>query len=172
MARKKPEDMVDFDDEIEIISKSQLKREATHLQNIGKELIEQKQSILDQLNLTSDLMEAIQEHKRLKQREAKRRHMQYIGKLMREVDAEAIEEALNKSKAGSDQQIKHLHLIERWRDKLIESDDYITDFLNEYEADRQQLRQLVRNARKDTEQEKNRGNAKKLFQWLKEVIPF
>jgi ribosome-associated protein len=172
MARKKPEDMPDFDDEIEIISKSQLKREALHLQEIGKQLVQQKQSILDKLNLPSELMTAIQEHKRLKQNEAKRRHMQFIGKIMRDVDAEAIEQALEKNRSGSDQQTKHLHMIERWRDKLIESDDQLTLFLNEFEADRQQLRQLVRNARKDHEQQKNRGHAKKLFQWLKETIPF
>ncbi|GAA3939105.1 ribosome biogenesis factor YjgA [Litoribacillus peritrichatus] len=171
MARKKRE--VFEDDEIEIISKSQLKREALELQEIGKQLIEQKKSVLDALNLTDDLHEAIVEHKRLKQNEAKRRHMQYIGKLMREVDAEAISAALEKNRAGSDQQIGHLHTVERWRDKLIENDQNITLFMDEYEnVDRQQLRQLVRNAKKDVEQDKNRGNTKKLFQWLKATIPF
>ena len=169
MARKKP---VEFDDEIDVISKSQLKREASQLQEIGKKLVELKQSILDELNLTTDLMEAIQEHKRLKQNEAKRRHMQYIGKLMREVDSEAISAALEKNRSGSDQQIGHLHTVERWRDRLIDNDQYITEFINEYNVDRQQLRQLVRNAKKDIEQEKNRGNTKKLFQWLKSAIPF
>ncbi|GLQ31306.1 ribosome biogenesis factor YjgA [Litoribrevibacter albus] len=172
MARKRPELNDDFEDEIEIISKSQLKREASFLQDLGKELVDQKQSLLDEMNLTPDLMEAIQEHKRLKQREAKRRHMQYIGKLMRDVDADAIQEALEKTKAGSDQQIRHLHQVERWRDRLIESDDAITQFFDEYEADVQQLRQLVRNARKDQKEQKNRGHAKKLFQWLKDAIPF
>jgi ribosome-associated protein len=172
MARKRPELEEEFDEDFEIISKSQLKREALMLQDIGKQLIEQKQSMLDKLNLTPDLMDAIQEHKRLKQREAKRRHMQYIGKLMRDVDAESIQQALEKNKAGSDQQISHLHSVERWRDRLIEQDDAITDFLNEFQADAQQLRQLVRNARKDQKEQKNRGHSKKLFQWLKDTIPF
>ncbi|MFC3150674.1 ribosome biogenesis factor YjgA [Litoribrevibacter euphylliae] len=172
MARKRPNETEEFEDDIELISKSELKREATRLQNIGKELIEQKQSILDQLELTPDLMTAIQEHKRLKQREAKRRHLQYIGKLMREVDADTIEQALEKQRAGSDQQIKHLHSVERWRDRLIESDDNLTLFINEYDTDIQQLRQLVRNARKDQKEQKNRGHSKKLFQWLKDAIPF
>ena len=171
MARKKPEDMVEFDDELEIISKSQLKREAKHLQEIGKQLIDLKLSTLEKMNLTPDLLTAIEEHKRLKQNEAKRRHMQFIGKLMREVDAEAIEQELEKNRSGSDQQNKHLHLIERWRERLLESDDQLTLFLDEYNVDRQQLRQLVRNARKDQEQQKNRGNSKKLFQWLKDIIP-
>jgi len=172
MARKRRNDIEEFEDDIELISKSELKREATRLQELGKELIEQKQSILDQLQLTPDLMSAIQEHKRLKQREAKRRHLQYIGKLMREVDADSIQEALEKTKAGSDQQIKHLHSIERWRDRLIENDENLTLFIDEYHADAQQLRQLVRNARKDQKEQKNRGHSKKLFQWLKEAIPF
>lgn len=172
MARKRPNDTEEFEDDIEIISKSQLKREASLLQDLGKELIEQKQSVLDQLELTPDLMTAIQEHKRLKQREAKRRHLQYIGKLMRDVDADAIQQALEKTKAGSDQQIKHLHSIERWRDRLIENDDNLTLFINEYDTDIQQLRQLVRNARKDQKEQKNRGHSKKLFQWLKDAIPF
>jgi ribosome-associated protein len=174
MARRNKQVLPEIEeDEIDIISKSQLKREATHLQELGKTLAELKADVLESMNITDDLLEAFAEHKRLTQREAKRRHLQYIGKLMREVDAEALEQELEKQTSGSDAQQKHLHLVERWRDQLIEEDAQLTRFMDEYDnADVQHARQLIRNARKDIKENKNRGHKKKLFQWLKETIPF
>ena len=81
--------------------------------------------------------------------------MQFIGKLMRPLDPEPIEDAINEQANGSAQLTLQLHLAEQWRDKLIESDDALGKWLTSYPAtDAQQLRALIRQARKDVVQEK------------------
>ncbi len=153
-------------------SKSRDKREAEHLQKIGQALIALPASQLANIPLPETLLAAIQLAHTLKSNEAKRRHLQYIGKLMREVDAEPIERELSNLKMAHARKTKEFHLVEEWRERLIkEGDSAVQIFIADYpQADRQQLRQLVRKAQHDRKAEKNTGAEKALFGWLRGVM--
>ncbi|UZE95212.1 ribosome biogenesis factor YjgA [Alkalimarinus alittae] len=168
--------MTDFElpeefDEENIISKTSIKREMHELQALGKRLTELKRNQLEKVPVSETLKKAIEESARITQREATRRHMQYIGKLMRGEDAEAIQNAVDLFDASSKAFAQALHSLERWRDRLIEgSNDCLTEYFEEHpNADIQHLRQLVRNAKKDVKNEKNTGAAKKLFKYLRMI---
>lgn len=151
-------------------SKTRVKREMEALQALGAKLIDLKRELLDKLPLGPALHNAILEAHRIKQREARRRHLQYIGRLMRDVDADAIQEAVDRQEAGTRAYIQHFHKLEQWRDRLLESDDQLEPFVEAYpDADRQHLRQLLRNARKEAEQNKPPASARKLFKYIREL---
>lgn len=159
-----------FNEEEEGKSKSQIKREMEALQKLGKKLLDQKPEFLDKLPLGDRLRAAIEESKRITQNEAKRRHLQFIGKLMRDVDAEVIQEHIERQEAGSRAHAQHFHTLENWRDQLIAHDDNLVPFLEQYaEADRQHIRQLVRNARKEAAQNKPPASSRKLFKYIREL---
>ncbi len=154
-------------------SKSQLKREMQALQDLGKRMLDLSDDQLSTLPISDRLKAAIVESRRIRQHEARRRHLQYIGKVLRqEDDPEAIERGLGAFDAGSAEHTRRHHLAERWRDRLIqEGNSAVAEFV-EYcpDADIQHLRNLARNARKDADQGKNTGHAKKLFRYLRECI--
>ncbi|MGB1950905.1 MAG: ribosome biogenesis factor YjgA [Marinobacter sp.] len=154
-------------------SKSQLKRESHALQDIGKRMLELSNDQLDTLTISDTLRAAIEESRRIRQNEAKRRHLQYIGKVIRqEDDPEGLRRAIDAFDAGSEEHTRRHHLAERWRDRMIsEGDPAVGEFLDYCPgADVQHLRNLARNARKDVEKQKNTGQAKKLFRYLRECI--
>lgn len=151
-------------------SKTQIKREAEALQKLGAKLIHQKQEFLDKLSLGDELRAALREMLRLKQNEAKRRHLQYIGKLMRDVDPEQIQQAIDTQEAGTQAYVQYFHNLERWRDRLLADDNQLNNFVTEYpDADRQHLRQMIRNTRKEVELNKPPATAKKLFKYIREL---
>ena len=163
------DDIEQHDDE-EFKSKTQLKREMEALQKLGAKLIDQKPDFLAKLDLSDELRAALKESHRIKQREAKRRHLQFIGKLMRDVDAEQIQHAIDRQEAGTQAYIQHFHKLERWRDLLIDDDKHINDFVADYpDADRQHLRQLLRNSRKEAQQNKPPASSRKLFKYIREL---
>ncbi len=153
-------------------SKSQIKREMEHLQALGQQLIKLNPEALEAIAIHDDLRAAIAEHRRLKSREALRRHLQYIGRLMRGENAAAIEKALEAAQSGSVEDKRRLHLTEQWRDRLLEQgDEALADFLGEYpDADRQHLRQLIRTAAQELARGKPPAAARKLFKYLREVL--
>ena len=117
------------------------------------------------------LKDAIELAQRL-QKEARRRQLQYIGKLLRSIDAEPIREALEKIENKHNQQQAMLHKLEILRDELIaKGDAALTDLLNEHpSADRQQLRNLIRAAQKEKEQNKPSKAYREIYQILKTLI--
>jgi ribosome-associated protein len=153
-------------------SKSVRKREVSALQEIGETLVNLPAPQLAKITLEPRLAEAIATARSLKSHEAKRRQLQYIGKLMRHVDIQPIQDALNKIMSKDQQGKAQFHQIERWRDKLISEGDKILDeFLQQYShADRQYLRQLVRRAQKDQADDKKTGASLELFRYLRELI--
>lgn len=153
-------------------SKSQQKRDAHRLQNLGIELLNLSPENLASIPLTSALEDAFTQVRSIKKREALRRHHQLIGKLMRSADAEAIVEALDKIKEVNDRINRMSHAMEQWRDNLIQGDQgYLEQFIQQYpNADRQQLRQLVRSTKKELSQKKPPANARKLFRFIREVM--
>lgn len=154
-------------------SKSQRKRDMLALQKIGETLVDLPAPQLAKVPLESPLKEAIDEARRIKDHEGKRRQLQYVGKLMRHVDVQPIQEALDKIQRKGQHSKAQFHQVERWRDKFIaeDGDVVLQEFLQKYpEVDMQHLRQLLRNAQKDVKTGKNTGADTFLFRYLREVI--
>lgn len=149
-------------------SKSQLKRDMLALQKLGEALIALPKAQLEKIALPEDLLEAIHFAHSLKSNSARRRHLQYVGKLMRRIDPAPIHTALARIKAENKKNIAQFHEVEKWRAQLIEEGDVALQKLLEThpQADRQQLRQLVRNAHQDRTKNKNTGADKELFKVL------
>ena len=136
-------------------SKTQLKAEADEKQALGEALLTLRADLMARLDLPEKLLDALAQARRITNFEGRRRQMQFIGKLMRPLDAEPIREAINEQLNGSADLTLALHLAEQWRDKLIASDDALGDWLTEYpDTDSQQLRALIRQVRKDAKPEK------------------
>ena len=152
-------------------SKSQLKRDSQALQDMGSQLVDMPEGKLQKFNLPENLRDAIYEARRLKSREAKRRHLQYIGKLMRTVDTDLIIHTLEKMDHQSQTYRQHFAQLEDWRDRLInQGAPVIEDFIQHYpQADRQQLRNLQRQANREKESNKPPAAARKLFAYLREI---
>lgn len=169
--------MSDFDqyhdeDDLEFEkSKSQVKREMEALQALGRKLTELKPAQLKKVPMSEDLTHAIKESYNIRQNEAKRRHLQFIGKLMRSEDAEAIQFAIDQFDSSSQRYAQELHQMESWRDRLISGgNDVLSSFISDNpDTDVQHLRALVRNAKKDHDQKKNTGAGKKLFQYIRTI---
>lgn len=153
-------------------SKSQRKRDMHALQDIGKQLTELKHSQLANIELPDELREAIIEMERIHKREAKRRQLQRIGRLMQLVDGDDIAAQLAALKTQGTLSIQRQHLIERWRDQLVQDQsDTIGRFITEYpEVDIQHLRQLTRQASKELAQAKGNSQARKLFRYIRDTL--
>lgn len=153
-------------------SKTKVKQQMHDLQDIGEELVALGKDQLAQLDLPETLRDAIHEMHRINKFGAQRRQMQYIGKLMREVETAPIVAKLDAWKGRSQQHTIHLHQLERWRDRLLENDGALTELLAAHpHTDAQHLRALIRNAQKEQEAGKPPRNYREIFQVLKEIIP-
>lgn len=152
-----------------IKSKSQAKREMTALQKLGERLVDMNDKQLATVPLEENLLKAIHEARKMPQREARRRHLQFIGKLMRHTDNEAIQTAVDKLQDKSDQYIHLQHKIERYRDLLIANDKQIFQSLITQcpGIDVQHLRHLIRGAQKELEENKAPASARKLFAFIR-----
>ena len=158
-------------------SKTQLKAEADEKQALGEALLTLRADLMARLDLPDKLRDAIADAKKITNFEGRRRQMQFIGKLMRPLDPDPIREAINEQLNGSAELTLQLHLAEQWRDKLVAEDEALGAWLTEYPAtDSQQLRALVRQARKDYKPE-NPGEAprhgkayREIFQLVKQLM--
>lgn len=175
MAKRKKKEAFDWEEEeqeeIIWVSKSEIKRDAEDLKQLGEKLVNLTKTNLTKVPLDENLLDAIELAQRL-QKEARRRQLQFIGKLLRGMDVEPIREALAKIENKHNQQQAMLHKIERVRDELIEKGDAaLTDLLNDYpNADRQQLRNLIRSAQKEREQNKPAKAYREIYQMLKALM--
>jgi ribosome-associated protein len=165
-----PENENEEDDEIIWVSKSEIKRDAEALKALGAELMELGKNALDKIPLDEDLRAAIELAQRIK-KEGRRRQLQLIGKMLRARDPEPIQTALDKLKNRHNQQVSLFHKLETLRDRLVEEgDDAVPDVLALYpDADRQQLRALVRNAQKEKAANKPPKAFRQIFQYLREL---
>jgi ribosome-associated protein len=161
-------DNTEFEDE-ELISKSQLKRDSQALQDMGGQLVEMPEGQLIKFNLPENLKDAIYEARRLKNREGKRRQLQYIGKLMRTADISFIQETLDRMDHQSQTYRQHFQQLENWRDRIInEGTGAIEALIEKYpEADRQQLRNLQRQATRELAEKKAPTAGRKIFAYLR-----
>ena len=172
MARKKSRpELYDEEPEEEIIyvSKSELKRDMKERQELGEKISKLSNVQREKLPLDDSLREAYTTLNRITSREARRRQLHYIGKLLRTDDYDNIKLAYDRLDAGHHEAQKIHHLLERWRDRLIEEGDNVLDeFLEEFpDAELQPLRLLIRQARKEAEHNKPPAASRKLYQHLK-----
>lgn len=173
MAKRRKEQF-DWEDEeqeeIIWVSKSEIKRDAEALKQLGEKLVNLTKTNLEKIPLEENILDAIALAQRL-QKEAKRRQLQYIGKLLRQIDAEPIQEALDKIENKHNHQQALLHKLELLRDELIaKGDEALSNVLNDYpDADRQHLRNLIRAAQKEKAQNKPPKAYREIFQYLKEL---
>jgi len=158
-----------YDEDIEYVSKSQMKRDMLELQALGEKLVALSVEQLAQLDLPEELTNALLQAKHIKKHGAKRRQFQYIGRLMRNVNSDDIQSEYENVTQQSAQAVQQLHKIEKWRERLLEQgDDAIQALVEEFpDLDRSQLRQLIRTARQEQTQNKPPRAFRKIFQLIK-----
>ncbi len=153
-------------------NKSQLKREARALIDLGKKLAELDNDMLTSLQLPHELHQALLELPQMRQHGARKRHTKYIGKLLRQMDTTVLEQTIESLERKEAESSALFHQIERWRDRLIhDGPDVLTDFMHEYpQADAGQIRRLIRNAQQEFRQNKPPKSSRQLFQLLRDII--
>ena len=163
----------EFEQEYDRPSKSQLKREMTALQKLGQELVEQPRDRVKRVPMPEDVRDAILECQQITNHEGRRRQMQYVGKKMRTLDEEEvalIQKTIDSWKGASKSETAAMHALERKRDKLLSDDSTLTELLEAHpELDVQQLRTLIRNARKEQAENKPPKAYREIFQILKQL---
>jgi ribosome-associated protein len=153
-------------------SKSQRKRDMHALQDLGTELVELNDDQLATVELPENLRDAVMQARQMTRLdEARRRQMQYIGKLMRHLDPEPIRASIDAYKAVSQAQTARLHMLELWRTRLLEEDDALTELVSAYpQIDVAQTRLLIRNAARERAAGQQPKSFRALFKLLNEMI--
>lgn len=160
------------EEEFELKSKTQIKQEMADLKDLGIKLVDIGQA-LDKIPMSDELREAILLARRInRKKEGFRRQLQFIGKLMRNAELEPIEQAISLIENRHQQANAHFHKLEKLRDSLLaDGDSAIQELIVQYpDADRQQLRNWVRQAQKQQQQNKPPKAAREIFQYLKSLV--
>ena len=159
--------MADLDKD-SVISKTELKKDSKKIQEFGRKISELTINNIEAFKFPSNIYEATVDLKNIKSNSAKKRQVQYLGKLLREIDLTDAFLIMKQLKVSSQKEIQRNHIIENWRDKLLSNNDSITQFVDEYpKIDRQSLRQTISNAQKDNKSPKY---SRQLFKLIKDII--
>ena len=159
--------MADLDKD-SVISKTELKKDSKKIQEFGRRISELTINNIEAFKFPSNIYEATIDLKNIKSNSAKKRQVQYLGKLLREIDLTDAFLIMKQLKVSSQKEIQRNHIIEDWRDKLLNNNDSITQFVDEYpKIDRQSLRQTISNAQKDNKSPKY---SRQLFKLIKDII--
>lgn len=154
----------------ETVSKTQRKKQMLELQELGSQLVELAEAQVAAMGLEPSLEQAVREAQRMRSHEAKRRQLQYIGRLMREVDAAPIRERLAAIEGHSAQATARHRRLEAWRERLLADDEALTEFATQHPgADVQKLRSLIRQVRHDKDAGKPLRGYRELFRLLKTI---
>jgi ribosome-associated protein len=157
----------------EFVSKTKRKQQMLELKALGAALLELPPSQLDAIELDEQLARALREARAISSHEARRRQLQYIGKLMRDVDPEPIRAALAALAGNSAVARARQRRLEQWRARLIEDDSALTEFASEVasvHADLQALRALIRNARREISENRPPRAQRELFRLLRQSL--
>lgn len=153
----------------EPLSKTRRKAAMQELQSLGEELIALNNSQLAQLALPEVLLDAVKQAQRITSNGAIARQRQYIGRLMREIDTAPISAMLDNWKGVNQEENAHFHQLEKLRSRLLEDDTALSEYLAAHpDADSQQIRTLIRNARKEAAAGKPPKSSRELFKLLRE----
>lgn len=153
-------------------SKTERKREAHAARDLGAELCVLSDTQLAAFPLSDSLLAAIGEARNIHAHGARKRHLQYIGKLMRQHDVDAIEAELNRIDPDAPQNIRLQHESERWRARLLSNDaSAVTDFISTYpQVDIQALRHLLRQVAKERAEQKPPRYFRELFRLVRDTL--
>lgn len=152
-------------------SKTQRKRESHELQELGVALVSLRHEQLQRIELPDEVRDAVEFAHRVTSHEARRRHFQYLGKLMRQLDAQQVREAISRVTGGSRAAIALMHQAERWRDRLLDDDAALTAFVAEHPAaDIQWLRTTIRAARREQVATKPPRHARELYRRVHDLL--
>ncbi|MGY1490415.1 ribosome biogenesis factor YjgA [Methylobacillus pratensis] len=166
----KPNKTENTEHSIEPVSKTKRKAEADALQAIGVTLVELPKEKLAKLDLPEALLDAVNEAKRITSNGALRRQMQYIGRLMRDIDTAPIVEQLQRWEGSHNEENARFHRLEQWRSRLLEDESALAEFINEYpNTEAQQVRNLIRNARREQSAGKPPKSSRELFKILRSI---
>lgn len=161
------------DDNIDLgPSKSQRKRDAHAIKELGEKLVELDPGHLKNFDLPEFIIGIINDTRRIRQHGARKRQLQYLGKQLRQIDTEDIQQQLEQLQRPHQADVAMQHNIERWRDRLLqEGQDALTNFIDQYpHAEVQQLRQLIRNSQKESQQQSTPKSARLLFKYIREIL--
>ena len=152
-------------------SRTQTKNEDRALQDLGKQLVGLSPEQVANIDVPEELLEAVMVARKTRKRGAKRRQMQYIGRLMRNIDPEPIRNALENIRRGDLDKARSFHKIEQWRDAIKAGEKQVIEEILAScpDAERQRLSQLARNARDDVQKGKGVKSSRVLFRYLKEI---
>ena len=163
----------EFEQKYERPSKSQLKREMTALQKLGEALVDAPRDRVKKVPMPEDVLEAILECQQISSHEGRRRQLQFVGKKMRTLSEEEtaiIQKTVDGWRGTSKSEAAALHAIERQRERLLADDNTITDLCAQHPTlNVQQLRTLIRNARKEQADNKPPKAYREIFQILKSL---
>ena len=146
-----------------IKSKTQLKKEADDIQQFGIEISNLPNHKIKELSLSDEIIEAIIFYKEIKKNSAKRRQAQFLGKLLRDFDLADVTQEMDTLKAFSRLQVKFEHEAELWRDKLINDQSALNEYINEFQPDLTNLNQTINAARKEFQSDKKSKNYRNLY---------
>ena len=164
------------DGEVRSKSKQQQKREAEAVQVLGKTIVDlppaQYKQVLERLVLPEKLTEAMEQCRGMKAREARRRQLQYIGKLMRDIDPEPMQRVLDQFRQGGQVARTQLHELETWRERLLaQGDSALQELLQQYpDVDLKKICQLINTAQHESAHRQTPKAARLLFRYLRELI--
>ena len=168
----------EYDDKGEIVyyavrpNKTQIKKDMAALFALSEEMSELSAAQLKYLELPDNIYKAVVEVSGMPHKGARKRLLKFITGQLNKIEVEPILEKLARMKNKSAHAVREHHIVERWRDKLIAGgNDALTELLNEQpQADRQQLRQLLRNVQKEAEAAKPPKSARLLYRYLKNLL--
>lgn len=161
----------EFDEYEEGPSRSQLKRDCHDLQQLGADLAALGDKVVKEAGLPQEVEDALLLIKKLTKHEARRRHMQYVGKLMRTFDTSHVRDIVDAAKQGHSIKTAEFHRIEQMRDRLVDGDDdLLQELFDEYPEDGQRLRQLTLGARRAKAKGKPPKDSRALFKLLRSTI--
>ena len=159
------------DDEDRPLSKTRRKKDSHALQDLGEALVALKPTQLARIEMPERLADAIAEARRISGFEARRRQMQYIGKIMRDVDSTRIAEEIDRIRTGRREDTTHHHDLERWRDRLLAEDATADELATAVPGiDLQSIRALVRSARKEHARGQPPKSSRALFRLLRKAL--
>ena len=154
----------------ELLSKTKKKQQSHALQKLGVELVELSKDRLASMDLSETLREAIREAQRITAHEGRRRQMQYIGRLMRDTDPAPIQARLDAWNGQSKAEVARQHGMEKLRDRLIADNAALTEFAAKHPGvDIQALRNLIRNARKESAEGRPPKSYREIFKVIRDA---
>ena len=155
----------------EFVSKTELKKDSKKIQAFGKKISELSSEEISSFNFPDTILKAIKDCKSIKSNVAKKRQVQYLGKLLREIDLSEIYLKMDQINSNSQLEVRNNHKAEIWRERLIQDKDAVTELIRLCpDVDRQKIRQLIQNTLKETKASNPPKYYRQLFKYIKEHI--